>query len=126
FLVCKTCLTGRAPVDRELFLICKAGLEHFYENPLCPFVEIRICCVYFHIPVIKRCDVIDLLLNVCYVLSCGFCRVNAHLDGIVLSRKSESIPSHRMDDIVTLLKFITAPHIGDHIASPVSHMKSVS
>ena len=50
----------------------------------------------------------------------------AHLDGVVLRRKSESVPSHGMDHIISVHQLVAAPHVGDHIASPVSHMKSVS
>ena len=101
--VCKTCLTGRTPVDRELFFISKTFLEHLNKDPLCPLVELRICCIHFHIPVIQCCDIIDLSLDVRNIRLCGFRRVNAHLDRIVLSRKTECIPSHWMNDVVSLL-----------------------
>ena len=52
--------------------------------------------------------------------------MNTHLDGIVLSRETKSVPSHRMDQVITLEHFIAAPYIRDHIASPVSYMKTVS
>ena len=60
---------GRAPVDREFLLISKTRLEHFYEDPLCPFVEVRIRRIYFHIPVIESCDIVDLFFDIGYVLS---------------------------------------------------------
>jgi len=48
--------TGRAPVDRHFFFVSKTCFKHFYENPLCPLIEVWICCIYFHIPVIDSCD----------------------------------------------------------------------
>ena len=50
----------------------------------------------------------------------------AGLDRVVLCRKAERIPSHRMDQIISLEHLVTAPHIRDYIASPVSHMQSVA
>ena len=44
----------------------------------------------------------------------------------VFSRKSESIPSHWMNDIITIQKFITAPYVRDNISSPVAYMKTIS
>ena len=126
FLICQSGLAGRAPVDREFLLICKARLEHFHEDPLGPFVEIRICRIDFHIPVVKRRYIVDLLLDVGYIFRRGLRRVNAHLDRIVLSRQAECVPAHGMNNVIALLQFITAPHIRDDIASPVSDMKSVS
>ena len=51
---------------------------------------------------IDGCDLVDLPLNVLYILRCGDRRVNTHFDGIVFRRKAEGIPSHGMDYIVSL------------------------
>ena len=48
------------------------------------------------------------------------------LDGIVLCRKSECVPAHGMNQIITLEHFIAAPHIRNYISSPMSYMQSVS
>ena len=125
-LIGKAGLTGRTPVDRELFLISKSVFKHLYKDPLSPFVEVRICSVDFHIPVIDRSDVLNLPFDVGDVLFGGDFRMDSHLDRIVFRRKAESIPSHRMDHIIVLLQFIAAPYVGDHIASPVADMKTVS
>ncbi len=50
----------------------------------------------------------------------------AHLYRVVFCRKTERIPAHGMDHIMTLHKFVTAPGIRDNISSPVTYMKSVS
>ena len=122
----KTSLTGRTPVNGEFLLVCQTFLKHLHEDPLCPFVEIGIRGVYFHIPVIDRRDIVDLLLDILHVLGGGDSRMNAHLDGVVLRREAEGIPAHGMDQVISLKHFITAPHIRDHIASPVSHVETVA
>ena len=126
FLIGKSGLTGRTPVDRELFFVSQSVLEHLYKDPLGPFVEVRIGGVHFHIPVVNCRDILDLTFDVGNVLLCGDFRMDAHFNRIVFCRKSERVPSHRMDHIVILLQFIAAPYIGDDIASPVSDMQTVS
>ncbi len=123
-LIGETGLAAGAPIDREFLLIGKSLLEHLHENPLGPLVELRICGIQLHIPVIERIDLLQLTLDVLHILLCGDGRMNAHLDGIVLSRKSEGIPAHGMDHILALDQLVTGPGIGDHIASPVSYMQA--
>ena len=108
-------LTGRTPVNRHLFFISKTCFEHFYENPLCPFIKVWICCIYFHIPVINGSDFIDLSFDILNVGCCCNLRVCSHLDRIVLCWKTKCIPSHWMNQIISLKHFVTAPYITDHI-----------
>ena len=126
FLVSKAGLTGRTPVDREFLLVSKALLEHFYKDPLCPLIVIRVCGVHFTVPVIKSCDLVDLFLDMLNVFCCRYRRMHTHLNRIVFCRQAKRIPSHRMDNIIALLQLIPAPYIGDHVASPVSYMETIS
>ena len=70
FLVRKTGLAGRTPVDRHLFLISQALFEHLDKYPLGPFVKRRIGRVDFPVPVIDGSDLVDLFLDVSHVLRC--------------------------------------------------------
>ena len=126
FLICQTGLTGRTPVDGELLFIRQALFEHLYKNPLGPLIELRICCIHFHIPVVKGCDIVNLSLDISHIFCGRLCRVYAHLDGVILSRKSECVPSHGMNDVMSLHQLVAAPYITDHIASSVTYMKSVA
>ena len=126
FLVGQSGLAGGTPVDRHLLLVGQALLEHLYEDPLGPLVELRIRGVYFHIPVIDRRNLVDLAFDILDILRGGLRRMHTHLDGVVLRRESERVPSHGMDHIISVHQLVTAPHIGDHISPPVSYMKPVS
>ena len=95
-------LTGRTPINRHLLFISKAVLKHLYKDPLRPFIKIRIRGVDLTVPIINRCDLIDLSFDIIDIVLCGNRRMNAHLDGIILCGKSECIPSHGMDQIVTV------------------------
>ena len=111
FFVGQSGFTGRTPVNGELLFIGQSLFKHFDKNPLGPFIEIRICGVHFHIPVIDSRDIIDLLFDIGHVLCRRFGRMNAHLDGIVFRRETESIPSHGMNQVIALQHFIAAPYI---------------
>ena len=120
--ICKSCLTGRTPVDWKFLLICKTIFEHLNKNPLCPLIEFRICGIYFHVPIIDRCNILNLPFDVCNIVRCRFRRMYTHLYCIIFSRKTKCIPSHRVNDIIAIQQFISAPYIRDHITSPVAYM----
>ncbi len=50
----------------------------------------------------------------------------AHFDGVVLSRKAEGVPAHRVNDVVALHQLVAAPYVADDVASPVAYVKSVA
>ena len=54
--------------EETIAWICRNQLGR--RNLLSPFIELRICCVNFHIPVIKRSNFINLSLNVCNISCC--------------------------------------------------------
>ena len=126
FFIGQTCFAGGAPVDGHFLFICKPCFKHFYKNPLRPFIEIRICGIDFPVPIIDGCNFIDLFFDIGNIFCCGNTRMNAMFDRIILCRKTKGIPSHGMDEIISLHHFITAPDIRNNITSPVSHMKSVA
>ena len=101
-------------------------LEHLYEYPLGPLIEIRISCVYLPVPVIESVDLLDLPLDVFNVFSSGNSRMHMVFDGIVLSREPEGVPAHRVYYVLPLNKLISAPRVRDDISPPVSYMQAVS
>ena len=127
FFIGKACLAGRTPVNRHLFFISQSRLEHLDKYPLRPFIEIGVCRIYFHIPVIQSCDLVNLSLDISDIFRCRNSRMNTHFNCIVFCWESKRIPSHGMNDIMTSIQhFITAPDIGNNIASPMTYMKTVS
>ena len=124
--ICQTGLAGRTPVNRHLLLIGESLLKHLNEYPLSPLIKVRICCIYFPIPVIDCCNLINLAFNIFNILCCRNAWMNPVLYSIILCRKSKCIPSHRMNQIISLHHLITAPCITDNIASPVTYMQTIS
>ena len=68
----------------------------------------------------------NLLFDMAYIVRCGFRRMHAHFNRIVFGWKPKRIPPHWMYNIIPLLQLIATPHVGNHIPSPMSYMKSVS
>ena len=62
FLIGKNTFAGGAPVDGHLFFIGETVLEELQENPLRPFVIIRVCGVDFTGPIKRNTQRADLLL----------------------------------------------------------------
>ena len=92
-LVGQSGLTGGAPVDRELFLIGQAFLPSERKSTGSIYAAIRICGVYFHIPVIDGRDLVDLAFDICDILCGGDGTELTGLDGIVLSPEVRMRPS---------------------------------
>ena len=126
FFICKNRFAGRAPVQRIFLFIGKSMLKQLHKDPLRPLVVSRIRRIYLAVPVIDRGDLLDLLLDVLDIGICGNPGMLSCLDGIVFRRKTECIPSHRMDQVISLHHLIAAPCVGDYIAPPVTNVKSVS
>jgi hypothetical protein len=61
-----------------------------------------------------------------YILFCGNLRMSSCLDRIVLRWESESIPSHRMKDIISFRVVISGDDIGRSIPLRMSDMEASS
>ena len=87
-------------------LIGEPLLEHLQEDPLRPFVVIGIGCVYFPGPVIYGPDFLQLPFEVLDVALRADAGLDAFLDSIVFRGRTERVPAHRMQNLVSLKPFI--------------------
>src|SRR5205814_7879364 len=117
---------ARAPVDRHVGLVRETRLEHPHEDPLCPFVIAEIGRVDLTRPVVHSADLMELALEVFDVPFGADGRLNALLDGIVLSGRTECVPSHRVKHIETLKPLVSRPAIRQNVASPMAYMQTRS
>ena len=125
-LVCKTYLTRSTPVNRHFTFISKSCLKQFQEDPLCPFVVFRICGVYFSVPVKGISQRMKLFFESLYVICSYDLRMDLILDGIVLCRKTKSIPAHWIENIVALHSSFSRHNIKSCIRSRMTYVKSLS
>src|SRR5262249_23687841 len=119
-----TGFTARTPVHRHEGLVSKAGFEHLHEDPLRPFVVVRVSCVDFARPVIHSADLLKLALEIFDVSPCADCRMNSFLNGIILGRRAKRVPTHRMEHVETLEPFVSRPTIRKDITAPMPYVQS--
>jgi len=126
FFIGESCLTARTVVDREILLIGESLFEELEKDPLSPAVIVRICRIDHPRPVIGESEILELLGEGRYILGCRDGRMSPSLDRIVLGRESESIESHRMEDIVPLRMVVSRDDIGRCVSLRMPDMKSRS
>ena len=51
---------------------------------------------------IQSRNILNLFFNICHIFRCRFCRMYPHLNRIIFCGKSERIPSHGMNNIISL------------------------
>src|SRR5262249_23214536 len=93
-------------------------------DPLRPLVVFGIGGIHFARPVVHRADFLKLTLEILDVGTRANDGVNTLLYGVVLSRRTEGIPSHRMKDVVTLQPLISGPAIRKDVAAPVPDVQA--
>jgi hypothetical protein len=87
-------LTVRAPVDLPLGPVSQAFLIKLQEEPLGPFVVIRLASGNFPVPVVFHAPGPKLALELPDVLPGPIPRMHPLLNGRVLRGKPEGIPTH--------------------------------
>ena len=101
-------------------------LEHTLESPLCPVVITWITGAYLTIPVETETYLIQLLTVTSNVrIGCQLWMLT-RLNGILLSRKSVSIISHRVQHVETLQSLIACIDVTCNITQWVSNVQSGS
>ena len=86
-------------------------VEHFDKCPLCPLVVVRLTSADFTAPVEAETDFVKLLTVAGDVLSSCHSRMLACLYGILFSGKTVRVVTHRVEDIESLLTFVSGKNI---------------
>ena len=126
FLIGKNTFAGGAPVDGHLFFIGETVLEELQENPLRPFVIIRVCGVDFTGPIKRNTQRADLLLKACNVLLRYLGRMHMVFDGIIFSGQAESVPTDRVEDIISLHSALSCDNIESRVRAWMAHVQSLT
>lgn len=82
-----------------LQLVVKPGIVQLFENSLCPLKIFWVSGIDFMVPVVTQPDGFYLAAEIVAVFLCGNCRVCSGLNGVLFSRKSECVVSHRVEHI---------------------------
>src|SRR5439155_8776175 len=112
----------RAKVDLGAPPVGDAALEHAQEEPLVPAVVLGVGGGDLRGPVDGNAQRDDVLLEGRDVPGSAFRRVDPLLDGGVLGRKTEGIPSERVEDVEAALARIAGEHVSDRIDARMTHV----
>ena len=102
------------------------AVEHKLERPLCPMVIVRRASPYLAVPVEAESYLIQLLTIACYILESGLFRMLSSLYGILLSRQSVGVISHRIEHVKALLTLIACIYVAGYISQRMTYMQSRS
>jgi hypothetical protein len=117
-------LVHRIPIDLGIFLVEKPLSEQPCEQPLLPAVILGPAGGELAVPVIGEAQLLELSPHVVDVLVGPLCRRDLVLHGGILRRQAECIPSHGLQDILTLHALIAADDIADGVVAHVTHVQA--
>jgi len=113
-----------APVDIDLAHVGQAFFKHSEEDPLCPAEIVRVGCVDFTFPVIGKAHSLECFLEVPYIPLRCFSWMGSCFYGELLGWQAESVPSHRMQDIVAFAAMVAGHDICSGVPFQVAYMES--
>ena len=100
------------------------GVEKLDECPLRPFIIARVAGTELAVPIVTETDLIQLLAIAFHILLSSDGRVLAGLDGVLLGGQAESVVTHRVQHIETLLAFVTGVYVRGNVAQRVPYMQA--
>ena len=102
------------------------AVEHLEERPLRPLVELRVARAHFPVPVIAEAYPVELFAVSGYVALRGYLGMLPGLYRVLLSRKSECVEAHRMQDIEALEALVACEYVACYVSQRMSHMQTCS
>ena len=121
--VCKHGVAGRTPVYGSFLAICKSLFVELKEHPLRPLIVVGHARFDFVIPIVHCADAFELSFHRSDVFKGAFFGMNTRFYGIVFSRQTERVESHRLKHLVSLHAFETRKRIGRAVIVPMSRVK---
>ncbi len=112
----------RAPVDGGGLLVDQALLVELGEEPLLPAVVIRLAGGQLAIPVITQTQHLQLVLHVFDVFVGPGRRRRVVLDGGVLGRQAECVPTYGLQHVLAIKALITWDNITYGVVAHVTHV----
>ena len=101
-------------------------MKHFQKNPLRPLIIGRIRRIYLPLPVKRITERTKLLLKPLYVMLRDYLRMDLIFDRVILCRKPERIPPHRVENIVPLHSALARDNVKRRVRPWMAHMKPLT
>ena len=112
-----------APVHRHLVEVGEAALVELQEDPLRPAVVVGVGGGQLAGPVVREAEGLKLLAEALDVALRRDGRVGAGLDGVLLRREAEGVPSHRVEDVEAAHPLVAGEDVGSGVALRVAHVQ---
>ena len=122
-LISQNSSTGIAPVYRGFLLVRKTTLVEGLKHPLSPAVVIGTAGLNLSVPIIRKTHFPLLTLHVVNIREGPIGRADIILYGSIFCRHTESIKTHRVNNIETGHCLITSQYITYGIIAYMSHME---
>src|SRR6478735_2750565 len=118
---------GSAIGGNRLGPIClriEPGVVNLQENPLRPFVILRVCRVDLPLPIIRETYPLQLALELRHVFTGGDCRMLTGFDRVLLCRQTKRVPAHRVQDAEAAQALIARNDVGRGVAFRMTNMQA--
>ncbi|OQB54133.1 MAG: hypothetical protein BWX98_02364 [Candidatus Aminicenantes bacterium ADurb.Bin147] len=113
---------GRTPIDPAFPAVGQAALNHLEEDPLVPGVIFGQTRVDFPRPVVSEPHPLELGLHVGDIVQRPLLGMDAGLDGRVLGRHAQGVPSDGMENVIPPHHLKPGDHVADGIVADVPHV----
>ena len=120
----QNCVAFGAPVHRRFFSVSQSFLIHLQENPLVPFVIIRLVALNHPAPVVRVSERLEVFYKILYCIFSKFFRMRFFFYRGVFSRKSERIKPHRIKNVVSLHPLKPRVNIPYSVNERVAHVQA--
>ena len=113
-----------APIDHSLLAIRQAAFEHLQKEPLVPTVVFGLARGDFEVPIVGEAHAMHLALHLRDVGNGPFARMASPRDRGVLRGQTESVPAHRMLDVVAAHPHVPGKRVADRVVPHVTHVQA--
>ena len=124
FFVGKDRTQRRTPVYRHLFLIGQPALIQLQKDKLRPAIVRGVAGRKLTRPVVAKAQHLELPTKVVDGFLGRDLGMDAGLQRILLGRKTEGVPAHRVKDIKAARSFVAADDIGGGVALGMTYVKA--
>ncbi|MNM57629.1 hypothetical protein D3C81_688420 [compost metagenome] len=124
FFIRKDSSKCRAPVHRYFCDVSKTFVIELDKNPLCPFIIFRVRRTDLPIPIVGEAKRLNLAAEIVDILHGNMAGMFTRIQRMLLSRKTESIPAHRMKHVISAHPLVTGDDICGSVAFRVTYVKT--
>ena len=109
-----------------LVFVAEIGIIQLEENPLGPADILRVSGVHFAIPIVAEAEFLKLTAEVVGISLGSNARMLAGLDGVLLGRESEGIPTHGVENVEAIHALVATDNVSGGVALGVPYVQTLT